>query len=317
MIGNAYASVRRSCEQCGHEIEEGLHRGQPPIEAKYCLRCRSQFRRRANLKHVWKLQYEEYLKANYYGGLNRRFRVLNRTTRETGLPRWYIKKRAASLGLTMHQDKRPWKVEEEKTLERLLGKVSALTIAKRLGRTEALESEGYLSKTGQLDGQQLYETTVSGNQLAGANLRPISRVTAEKKLRTFIDRVHAANSNPDYLEMITGVIVFGSFLSETKELGDVDVGIQLERKAMSDEVFLEGAEARRKLAQERGKRFRNLSEWVTWPTEEIRVFLKSRARQLSIHEFRELKLIPPFKGKILLGERRALAKTLSNAHFVD
>lgn len=137
MIGNAYAPVRRSCEQCGHEIEEGLYRGQPPTEAKYCLRCRSQCRRRANLKHVWKPQYEEYLKANYYGGLNRHFRVLNRMTRETGLPRWYIKKRAASLGRTMHQDKRPWTVEEEKTLERLLGKVSALTIAKRLGRTEA------------------------------------------------------------------------------------------------------------------------------------------------------------------------------------
>lgn len=84
---------------------------------------------------------------------------------------------------------------------------------------EALEQEGYLSKNGQLDGQQLYETTVSGNQLAGANLRPISRVTAEKKLRGFMERVHAANSNPDYLETITGVIVFGSLLSEKEKLG--------------------------------------------------------------------------------------------------
>jgi hypothetical protein len=133
MIGSAYVPVHRICEQCGHEIEEGLRPGQPPTEAKYCLWCRSQRRHRANLKHVWKPQYEEYLKANYYGGVNRRFRVLNRMKRDTGLPRWYIKKRAASLGLTMHQDKRPWTVEEERTIERLLGKVSALTIAKRLG----------------------------------------------------------------------------------------------------------------------------------------------------------------------------------------
>ena len=57
--------------------------------------------------------------------------------RETGLPRWYIKRRAARLGLTMHQDKRPWSTTEESILERLLGKVSALTIARRLKRTEA------------------------------------------------------------------------------------------------------------------------------------------------------------------------------------
>ena len=57
--------------------------------------------------------------------------------RETGLPRWYIKKRAARLGLTMHQDKRPWTAAEEEIIERLVGKVSALTIAKRLKRTEA------------------------------------------------------------------------------------------------------------------------------------------------------------------------------------
>jgi hypothetical protein len=57
--------------------------------------------------------------------------------RETGLPRWYIKKRAAALGLTMHPDKRPWTAAEQEILERLLGRVSALTVARRLRRTEA------------------------------------------------------------------------------------------------------------------------------------------------------------------------------------
>jgi len=94
------------CQQCGGTIEEGRLRNQPPTEAKYCRKCRSDRRRRANLKYVWRPEYDDYLNAHYYGGLNRRFQVLNRIIRETGLPRWYIKKRAASLGLTMHQDKR-------------------------------------------------------------------------------------------------------------------------------------------------------------------------------------------------------------------
>ena len=181
----------------------------------------------------------------------------------------------------------------------------------------ALEREGYLSRAGRHEGHDLYETTLKGNQLAGANLRPISRATAERTLRAFMQRVGAVNSNCDYLETITGVIVFGSFLSPSEELGDVDVGIEIERKPMGDEVFMQLAEARRQLAQERGRRFRNLSEWVTWPTTEMWLFLKSRARQLSIHDFRELKRLPPFRCKILLGERRALAKSLPNAAFIE
>src|SRR5207249_86866 len=174
-----------------------------------------------------------------------------------------------------------------------------------------------LSRTGRHEGHNLYETTLKGNQLAAANLRPISRATAENTLQAFMQRVGTVNSNPDYLETITGVIVFGSFLSPSEELGDVDVGIELERKPLADEVFMQLAEARRKLAQERGRRFRNLSEWVTWPTTEIWLFLKSRTRQLSIHDFRELKRLPPFQCRILLGKRRALAKSLPNAAFLE
>ena len=37
----------------------------------------------------------------------------------------------------MHQDKRPWAAAEVEIIESLVGKVSALTIAKRLKRTEA------------------------------------------------------------------------------------------------------------------------------------------------------------------------------------
>ena len=75
----------RVCQQCGNVIEEGRFQNQPPTEAKYCLKCRAERRRRANFKYVWRPEYDEYLKAHYYGGLNRRFQVLNRMIRETGL----------------------------------------------------------------------------------------------------------------------------------------------------------------------------------------------------------------------------------------
>jgi hypothetical protein len=130
------AIAGRLCQDCGNAIEDGRLQDQPLTGAKYCVSCRADRRRRATRKHVWRPEYDEYLKKHYYGGLKRRFQVLNRMIRETGLPRWYIKKRAAQLGLTMHQDKRPWTAGEEEIIQRLIGKNSAFTIANRLKRTE-------------------------------------------------------------------------------------------------------------------------------------------------------------------------------------
>ncbi len=85
-------------------------------------------------RYTWRPEYDAYLKAQYFGGLNRRFRVLNRMIRLTGLPRWYIKRQAARLGLTMHMDRKPWTRGELDVLDDLVGRVSATTIAKRLRR---------------------------------------------------------------------------------------------------------------------------------------------------------------------------------------
>src|SRR5216683_508453 len=93
------------CAICGQPIEEGRRQGQPPLLAKYCLKCRTERRRRARAKYTWLPEHDAYLKAHYFGGLNRRFQVLTRMVRMTGLPRWYIKRHAARLGLTMKMER--------------------------------------------------------------------------------------------------------------------------------------------------------------------------------------------------------------------
>jgi hypothetical protein len=57
--------------------------------------------------------------------------------RMTGAPRWYIKRQAARLGLTMHMDRKPWTRAELDLLERLVGRVSSSGIAKQLHRPES------------------------------------------------------------------------------------------------------------------------------------------------------------------------------------
>ncbi len=126
-----------TCVDCGQLIEEGRKQGRPPQLAKYCLKCRAEGRRRAKVKYTWRSEYDTYLKAHYFGGLNRRFRVLSRMVRLTGLPRWFIKRQAARLGLTMRMDRKTWTRHEMDLLEKLVGRVSSATIAKRLHRPES------------------------------------------------------------------------------------------------------------------------------------------------------------------------------------
>ena len=125
----------RLCQDCDSTIEEGC-RDRAPVLARFCLKCRSARRRWHGLKYVWLPQHDAYLRAHYYGGLHQRGLVIRELARQTGFPRWYIKRQARRLGLSMHQDRQPWTQAELDTLDRLLGRVSAATIAKRLKRTE-------------------------------------------------------------------------------------------------------------------------------------------------------------------------------------
>ena len=89
------------CQQCGNAIEEG-RRGRAPVLAKFCLKCRSERRRLHSLKYVWLPQHEAYLPAHYHGGLHQRSRTIRALIQQTSFPRWYIKRQACRLGLTMH-----------------------------------------------------------------------------------------------------------------------------------------------------------------------------------------------------------------------
>ncbi len=124
-----------TCLQCTGPIEEGL-KGRAPIVARFCVRCRTERRRRHTLKYHWLPQHDAYLRDHYHGGLHQRGRVIREMARQTGFPRWHIKKQARRLGLSMNHDHRTWTERELEVLERFLGKVSAAAIAKRLKRTE-------------------------------------------------------------------------------------------------------------------------------------------------------------------------------------
>ena len=122
---------------CGETLGERQQQSQPSHLAQYSSECGKERERYSTPTRVWRAEYDAYLRAHYLGGLNRRFQVLNHMVRLTGLPRWYIKRQAARLGLTLHMDRRPWTASEMNLLDKLVGRVSSSTIAKRLHRPES------------------------------------------------------------------------------------------------------------------------------------------------------------------------------------
>ncbi|MGD0693299.1 MAG: hypothetical protein ABSB82_00430 [Terriglobia bacterium] len=204
-----------------------------------------------------------------------------------------------------------WLDVSPKFFEQLLG--LSPKQAERLA--SRLEKGGYICKVGK-DGQTLYRTTLDGNRLAGATTRTISRKVAERNLKEFMRRVDAVNSNPDYMYTVTGVMLFGSMLTDRDKVGDIDLALQLQRKPFDDETYTRAAAERVRVAIERGRWFTNIVDRAFWPIIEIKVFLKSKMRGLSVHDLEELQHLPAFDCKVLLGSTNEFAALLPQAKFV-
>lgn len=135
------------------------------------------------------------------------------------------------------------------------------------------------------EGGPWYSRTTKGNRLALASAAPpLKRRTAERQLQAFLDRVKIVNGDPYYLYRVSWVVLFGSMLTTAPRVSDVDVAIEMRPKL--DHARQRPAEDERILHARlvEGRRFRNLAEEVWWPKQEVRLFLKSRSRAISIHE---------------------------------
>lgn len=121
-----------------------------------------------------------------------------------------------------------------------------------------------------------------GSQLSNAMFAArISRARAEELLRAFLERVEAVNLRDELTHRVVAVRVFGSYLSEAADLGDIDLAVALEpRRSSHVEESLERA-------QNSGKSVRNYLEMLFYGENEVRQFLKKRHPHISIHAYGE------------------------------
>ncbi|MGN6741571.1 hypothetical protein [Dyella sp.] len=177
---------------------------------------------------------------------------------------------------------------------RKLGKWGAwdvASLAEALGIDEAsaaealsaLVAEGYV-EVSQQSGCPYYATTVKGNALALASSRkPIKRAAADRIVQEAIARVEAINASPEFAYGIRKLIVFGSYLTDQAELGDVDLALELVPRFNDTDQQTEIEHHRVEEARRSGKRLRSFMDRLAWPMEEIFQIVKGGRVAISLH----------------------------------
>src|SRR6266404_5700735 len=119
---------------------------------------------------------------------------------------------------------------------------------------ETLLEEGFIALDAPGD-DSCYELTIKGRALAMARAKLIRRSTAERLVSEFLQRVEEVNDDPNLLYWVDEVVVFGSFLTESETLGDVDLAVMYTRRTDDPKDFDEREKARVREARAAGRHF--------------------------------------------------------------
>lgn len=127
---------------------------------------------------------------------------------------------------------------------------------------------------------------------------PIKRAKADSLLKELLQRVKEVNDTEHYVYRIASVKIFGSYLTDKDILGDLDVAIELERKA-EGEAYIEWCHKRTEIAFSNGRQFGNYIEQLDWARREVLMHLSTHKKGLSIHIDGEDEIVQRVEGKVV------------------
>jgi predicted nucleotidyltransferase len=172
---------------------------------------------------------------------------------------------------------------------------------------QELERMGYIEPGRVLDRQQLWRKTLKGSTLGLASAaKPVTRKTADRIFSQFMDRVKRANSDPYFLIKVKKVVLFGSYLTNTPRVNDVDVAVELTWKEDHGEVLKKNkaqlALDRAHEAEKKGRTFSTIIDRLSWPEDKVKLYLKSRSRTLSIHSITD-QILDQVEHKVVFSDQ--------------
>ncbi len=151
-----------------------------------------------------------------------------------------------------------------------------------------LERSAWISFAGAQDGIDTWRPTDRGVRLTATRLlKRISVAEGRAILSRFLGEVRAINADTSWSRRVCRVLLFGSLLSNSDKdtIGDVDVVVHIERRALPEEALieLENAEKAPKRTQH------NFIDSLCWPETRVRQRLGRVSRYISLHPESDLK----------------------------
>lgn len=166
---------------------------------------------------------------------------------------------------------------------------------------KALRAEGLIEEAE----RGSWRITQTGQRLSSATAaKPVGRITAERVLHDFLERVDRVNRDTYFLGRVNRVVLFGSMLRPDVEvLSDVDLAVEIVPKEQNRERLEQQNRQRLEELAERGRTFRNILEVHAYWHREVFRFLKGGSRVVSLADYAaEKSLILTVPHQMLLGE---------------
>jgi predicted nucleotidyltransferase len=170
---------------------------------------------------------------------------------------------------------------------------------------QRLVAQGYLVKNDDnAKGADTHALTPEGIRLCTKKFMPrINRAKADRLVAELLKRATEVNRRGDLTHHIASIHVFGSYLTDSDTLGDIDITIDLERRHDDWEQHTAANQARIKAL---GGHSLSLVDRLFFGEHEVQRLLKGRVRHLSVHSLSEVKEIGtpyrqifPFEGQIV------------------
>lgn len=115
----------------------------------------------------------------------------------------------------------------------------------------------------------------------------ISRKTADRLVSEVVERAKEINASPypKFMHFVKKIAVFGSYLTDKKKLGDVDIAVLLElRRSELCDLQKDSAEC----VNIHNKNVYSWFEMMGFPDKIARQTLRNKSKALSIHQYDEL-----------------------------
>jgi hypothetical protein len=151
-----------------------------------------------------------------------------------------------------------------------------------------LSRAGYLLREPSTGRAVRWRRTQAGETVAAAPLgSPFSRARADRLVARVLTRVATVNRQPHFLCRVTAVGVFGSYLTDTPSVAELDVVAPIAPKPPVPGTADTEFRPDRRLPYWRLQNLLPPAEWPRWRERHVELFLAAGLRGLVLHRFED------------------------------